>query len=68
MYKKGDWVLHAERNHQMRVERDVRMDEDPVIVWCEWTDGGYHLETYPPADLQPLDRPLWPQTLGRGIP
>jgi hypothetical protein len=64
MYKKGQWVLHAQRRLPMRVQRDqAERGPDMHRVWCEWLEGGYHLQAHDAGDITPLPREEWPEDL-----
>jgi len=62
MFKRGQWVTHIERGQIMRVSRD-QLATDEGQVWCEWMDGGYHLEAHHETELDFLDPARWPADL-----
>lgn len=65
MFKKGDWVQSVlRRGQKMRVQR-VQRDQRPGEpgVWCEWKNGGYHVECHAEDELRPVPREQWPLDL-----
>lgn len=61
LYKKGQWVTCKRRGQAMRVQRDQKSDgPDTYTVWCEWADGGYHLETHDELEVKLMPQADWP--------
>jgi len=65
LFKKGQWVIYARSGQAMRVQRDQKADgPDTYMVWCEWTDGGYHLETHDELEVNIMPQTDWPADAG----
>ena len=65
LFKKGQWVTYAQSRQPMRVQRDQKADgPDTFMVWCEWTDPGYHLETRDELEVKIMPQATWPHDAG----
>jgi hypothetical protein len=65
MFKRGQWVRHIRRDQLMRICRDQVAGQDQRLIWCEWMDGGYHIECHDQSEVEAVPRDRWPADEGR---